>query len=105
MSTHFGKLSSAEYWGLGQNHPECITPYISGAQVNYAMYSFLDPAITTVELAQQAIGTGFEILYVLKEPIEESINTPDIVLEDGINKITTSTSVEANIQATYWKQI
>ena len=50
-------------------------------------------------------GEPLKVLHPLKTPTEESIDIPNIILEDGTNKITTATSVEANIQATYWKQI
>lgn len=66
---------------------------------------YISDSVHTTEEEFKEFIKDINILYVLKTPIEESIDIPNIVLEDGTNKITTATSVEANIQATYWKQI
>lgn len=50
-------------------------------------------------------GTPVIIYSLLETPTEETIEIPKILLEKGLNNITIATSVEANIQATYWKQI
>lgn len=61
--------------------------------------------LSQTEWKEQYPDLVVNIHYGLQTPIEEPIDIPDIILEDGTNKITTATSVEADIQATYWKQI
>lgn len=66
----------------------------------------LPNTITTTAEAKTWLGENpVKYLVVLAEPIEETIELPEILLEKGMNNITIATSVEANTQATYWKQI
>ena len=99
------KQSSYQYRLLG-NYPNLIQSYITSGGINRLAYTFGDSSITTIELAQEVIGDGFEVCYVLATPTEETIEIPAIETFDGTTTIRVETTVEpSEFTINYWKQI
>lgn len=83
-----------------------IQSYITSAKLNRIAVTFNDVSIKTIEQAQEKIGDGFEICYVLATPEEETIDIPEISTFDGTCTISVETTIKPNnFSADYWKQI
>ena len=88
------------------NKPGNIQTYITSSGANRVAYSFNSADITSVAQAQTKIGEGFEVQYVLSEPIEETIDIPDLYTYNGYNKIGVDSSIKPSaINVQYWKLI
>ncbi len=73
--------------------PNAIQSYITTSGSNRVAYTF-DTTITTVEQAQEEIGEGFDVYYVLAEEELQPIELPNIPTHKG----TTILSVDTKIQ-------
>lgn len=92
------KSTSTIYTSVG-NEAGRIMPYITTAGINQVAYTFANTSINTIELAQQEIGSGFEVQYILETPEEENIELPKIDTFDNINNVTVNDGVtNANIE-------
>lgn len=81
-----------------------ITSYITTAGGYRAAYTFNDATINTIELAQEKIGDGFDVYYILETPIEESIVLPKILTKKGTCVIDIDTQVPpSKTQYQYYK--
>lgn len=88
------------------NTPSLIkTLAIRKNYANIYVYGVYDYYPTQDEWHTFLKANNMEVIGQLVTPTEETIDIPEILLEKGLNNITIATSVEANIQATYWKQI
>ena len=102
MSERFGTRGGITYGSLGQI-PNCIMSYITTGRLNRVTYTFGDSAVTTVEQAQELIGDGFEVIYVLAEPIEETIDLSKLPTFKGTTVYSIETTVQpSNMSATYY---
>ena len=72
--------------------PNVIQPYITNGGVNRIAYTFDDSSINTVELAQEKIGDGFEVQYVMNESEIEYIELPSLKDLDSNSNITVCSS-------------
>ena len=93
--------SEQEYRFLGL-YPNLIQPYITNAKINRIAYTFDDSSITTLEQANEKIGDGFEVNYVLATPIEEDIELPNIPTFKGMTVLSVGTEIQpSNIEVVY----
>ena len=80
-----------------------IQSYITSDKLNRIAFTFNDTSINTIELAQEKIGDGFDVCYVLAEPIEEDITLPNIPLNKGTNIIEVDTNIlPSNMEVKYY---
>ena len=87
-------------------HGGHIQTYITSAGLNRVAYSFNDNSITSVAQAQEKIGNGFEVYYVLATPTEEIIDFPQLSAFDGTTIFEMETNINpSEIKVKYWKQI
>lgn len=94
------------YWKLGVQNGGYIQPYISSSNANLILFSFKDTSINTAALAQEKIGEGFDVCYVLATPIEETIVIPEISTFKGPNVFDIETTIQPMaVKINYWKQI
>lgn len=95
------KLFDRSY-GLMVTYANVIQSYVTMAGGNRVAYTFDDSSITTVEQAQEKIGDGFDVYYVLDQEIEEDIDLPNIAIQKGTNIIEIDTSVQpSNMEVKY----
>ena len=100
MSNKFKTIEDA-YNVLG-NRVNCILPYITTQGINRVAYTFDDSAITTVEQAQEKIGNGFDVYYVLGTPTEETIEPPNIPTIKGTTILEVDTTIQpSNMEVVY----
>ena len=92
MSNKFAQTNQP-YSAL-KNYGGNVQTYITSGGSYRTAYTFPDINITTVEQAQEKIGDGFEIYYVLETPIEEKIEMPTINTFDGTNMVEIPTEIE-----------
>lgn len=79
-----------------------IQGYRTESGVDTVAYTFNDVNIQTLDQVKAKISSGFNVSYALVTPIEEEINIPDILLEEGTNIIKTNTkTTPSNIQVVY----
>lgn len=71
------KSTDVSYGDLG-NYGGVIIPYISTAGVNMVAITFNSTSINTIEEAQETIGDGFDVCYILENPIEVDVDLPMI---------------------------
>lgn len=99
------KTSSYSYAQLS-SYANYIQPYITGAKVNKIVYTFDDSSITTKELAQEKIGNGFEVCYLLATEQTTTLSQT-LVLNTvkGDNTLSITTGVTpADISVVYMKK-
>ena len=94
VSDHFIRYSGT-YSILSQNGGY-LQSYRTESGVDTIAYTFNDTSIVNVEQARAKVGSGFNVSYVLQEPIEEEIVLPDILLNQGTNIIKTKTKITPN---------
>lgn len=83
-----------------------IQTYITTGGSYRVAYTFDDKTITSIEQAQEKIGDGFEIFYVLDEPIEQSITLPTIPTFKGTSVISADTTVQpSDAKITYYSSL
>jgi hypothetical protein len=100
MSNKFER-STAAYGNLHRYGGQ-IRSYVTQAGVNVVAYTFDDTSITTVEQAQEKIGDGFDVNYVLASPIEEAIELPNIPTLKGATILEVDTETQpSNMEAVY----
>jgi hypothetical protein len=99
MSNKF-KMGLVRYSNLPYN-PNLIQTYITSANANRVAYTFDDTSITTVVKAQEKIGEGFEVNYVMSEPKEEIIELPNIPTPKGDAIV----EIETNAKPTNMKMV
>lgn len=79
-----------------------IQSYITTGGANRIAYTFNDNSIDTVEKAQEKIGDGFEVCYVLETPEEKAIELPHIRTSKPTTTILLDTKIPpSNMSATY----
>ncbi len=84
------------------NYPNLIQTYITSAGDNRVVYTFDDTTITTIEQAQAKIGDGFEVCYVMKNPIEQTIDLPKISTLKGDCTLSIETTLKpSNVEVEY----
>ena len=92
-------------YGQLPNNANSIQSYITTSGGARVAYTFDDSSINTVELAQEKIGDGFEVNYVVAdgEEITEDITLPNIPLNKGTNIIEVDTNIlPSNIEVKYY---
>ena len=100
MSNKF--ISYPGAYGTLVKFPKRIMSYLTSKNEPKAAYTF-DKTITTIQQAQSAIGDGFEICYVLNEPIETPITLPKLPTVKGTTIYSIETSIQpTNMSATYY---
>lgn len=102
------KRSTYIYNQLGRelNSINLIQSYITTQGINRVAYTFDDSSITTIERAQEKIGDGFDVYYVLAEPSEESIELPELIVSTNTSVISVDTTVPcSSIEAKYRSRI
>lgn len=88
------KQYTEEYGNLIK-YPSSIQSYITSGGLNRIACTFGDSSIKTPEQAQEKIGDGFEVCYVLdKEITEENVELPNIPTHKGTNIIEVDTEVK-----------
>ena len=93
--------SKVNYNNLGKN-PNLIQSYITTGGAYRVANTFDDSSITTVAQANEKLGDGFDVCYVLETPIEQKIELPEILTNKGTNIISTDTAVQpSNMEVTY----
>ena len=86
-------------------YSNAIMSYITNAGGNRVAYTF-DATITTKEQAQEAIGEGFDVIYVLETPIEETIDLSNLPTCKGTTIYTIGTTVQpTNMEVTYYSTV
>lgn len=104
ISNKFQK-SNVNYDLMG-GYQNLIQSYITTAGVNRVAYTFDDSSITTIEQAQEKIGDGFDVYYVLAEPSEETIELPELIVSNNTSVISVDTTVPcSSIEAKYRSRI
>lgn len=99
-------MQSSYRYNQVSGYPNRIQPYITSGNINRVAYTFDDSSITTLEQAQEVIGNGFEVCYVLATPTEETINIPTIETFDGTTIFEIENKIKpSQIKINYWKQI
>lgn len=84
------------------SYPNRIQAYITTGGINRVAYTFDDETIKTVEKAQEKIGNGFDVCYVLETPTEETIELPNIPTLKGTNIIEIDTKIQpSNMEVIY----
>lgn len=92
-----------EYKNLGE-YGGVIMPYITTAKKNTIALTFTDTSIKTLEKAQNAIGDGFEVCYILNEPIDENLNLPELPQFKGTTIYEVQTEVPpSGIEVCYYE--
>jgi hypothetical protein len=95
----------AQLPGMGKNAP-LIQSYITSGGGYRIAYTFGDTSITTVALAQEAIGDGFDVFYALATPTETSIVLPTIPTFKGTSIISADTTVQpSNAEIEYYSNV
>lgn len=79
-----------------------IQSYITSGGLNRIAITFNDTSITTIEQAQEKIGDGFDVCYLLAETLEEDVELPNILLNKGKNRIEIDTTLIPNIEIKYY---
>ena len=89
------KKSTYTYNRLGRELKSInsIQSYITTTGINRVAYVFDDSSITTVAQAQEKIGDGFDVCYVLEKEIEEYIELPKIETVDKITRVEVLTNI------------
>lgn len=82
-----------------------IQSYITTENANRVAYTFANPSITTVDLAQESIGDGFDVYYVLDTPTEYAIECefPKLKAKTTIIEVDT-TVLSSNMYGKYIKK-
>ena len=94
-------LSEYSYTTLG-THPELIQTYKTTAGVNRVAYTFDDISITTIAQAQEKIGNGFEVCYVMLNEKNEAMEFLELPTLRGTTILNVETTVRpSNIEVTY----
>ena len=102
ISNKFKKAEYAWYHNLVKQGG-VISSYYTASQANCIAYTFSDSSINTVESAQQSIGDGFEVCYILYEPEETAITTPKLPTIQGTTIYSIDTTVQpSNMNVTYY---
>ena len=79
-----------------------IQTYKTSGGIDCLAYSFNDSSITTIEQAQEKIGDGFDVNYILATPTEEDIELPKIPTLKGTTIIEVDTKIQpSNMEVTY----
>lgn len=69
-------------------------------------YTFGNSSITTLALAQEAIGDGFDVFYALATPTETSITLPNLPTFKGTSIISADTTVQpSNAEIEYYSNV
>lgn len=83
-----------------------IQSYITLSGDYRVAYIFDDPAITTVALAQEKIGDGFDVIYALATPTETTITLPTLPTFKGTTVISADTTIQpSNAEVTYYSTL
>ena len=90
-----------ETYGELVYHGGYIQTYLTSGGSYRVAYSFNDSSINTVELAQEKIGDGFEVNYVLETPDPQPIELPNIPTFKG----TTILSIDSNVSSSYMEAV
>lgn len=109
MSNKFAQLAGNSYTEL-KDKGGYVCSYVTSSGLNKIAYSFNDTSITTLEQAQETIGDGFEVYYILDTPIKESINipgdVPELKTDKGRNEFSVETLINpSDFKLNYWEQI
>ena len=97
---------SAYYYNILGNNPNFIQSYITTGGINRCVYTFDDKSVQATAKAQELIGDGFEVCYVMASPIEETIEVPEIMTFYGTTTFDVDTVLEpSGLSVKYWKQI
>lgn len=86
---------------------KCIIPVeiLKAEYSKVGVYTFDDKSVQTTAKAQELIGDGFEICYVMASSIEETIEVPEILTLDGTTTLEIQPIEPSGITINYWKQI
>ncbi len=104
MSNKF-KQSDVNYLNM-VHKPNMIQAYITSAGVNRVAFTFDDSSINTIPLAQEKIGDGFEVNYVLQTSIEEELELPNIAINDGATILEVDGNIKpSNVELTIIEKI
>ena len=80
-----------------------IGTYITSGGLNRIAYTFKDSSINTVELAQSAIGDGFDVYYRLDTPLEIDIDLPKLPTFKGTTIYSVETQTQpSNMEVSYY---
>lgn len=71
------KSTEEAYNNLGK-YGGFIIPYITTSGASSVALTFTKTNVKTVEAAQEAIGDGFDVCYILATPVSEKINLPKL---------------------------
>lgn len=107
MSDKFKRHTStyAQLPAMGKNAALIQSYRTSGGDYRVA-YTFGDSTITTVALAQEAIGDGFDVFYALATPIETPITLPNIPTFKGTSVLTAGTTTQpSNAEIEYYSNV
>jgi hypothetical protein len=96
---------SKYYYEYMVSYPNIIQSHQTTSGAYIVAYTFDDSSINTVALAQEKIGNGFEINYVLEEEIPETIELPNIPTFKGTNIIEVDTNIlPSNMEVIYYSK-
>ena len=82
-----------------------IQTYITSSKANRVAYTFGDVSVTTVALAQEAIGDGFDVIYAVETPTETPITLPNIPTFRGTTVLSVGTTQPSNTEITYYSTL
>lgn len=83
-----------------------IQSYITTSGDYRVAYIFDDPAITTVALAQEKVGDGFDVIYALETPTEIPITLPNLPTFKGASIISADTTIQpSNAEIEYYSNV
>lgn len=94
--------SKVNYNNLGK-YPNLIQSYITTSGGNRVACTFDDSSIITVAQANEKLGDGFDVCYVLEKEITETVELPNISTHKGTTVIEVDTSITpSNMEVTYY---
>ena len=103
LSNKFIKTDS--FYSKLSTEPYYIQTYITMGGVNRIAYS-LPLEVSTVAQAQEVIGDGFDVFYVLEEAEEQPITLPTIPTFKGTSIISVDTTIQAsNAEIEYYSNV
>lgn len=98
------KQNNSYYFDL-KEYLYFIQSYITQGGVNRVAYT-LPSDVLTVAQAQEVIGDGFDVFYVLEEAEEETIALPPIPTFKGTSIISADTTIQpSNAEITYYSNV
>ncbi len=85
-----------------RNYGGYIQSYKTSGGNNCVAYTFNDESITSIKAAQEKIGDGFEVCYVLAEPEISKIELPTLATNRGTVIYDIDTSIKPNATVQYY---